>query len=141
NDSWSGDIFGLAIYQQRLTASQIAADYVSWMANRKPAQAAEIGATALYLFDEHGGTVVRNRLDPATDLIIPTRYFVLHPGFMRRPWREYRPTSSHWQDVGMNVAGFVPFGFCVCGYLSLMRVIKFPGTTSVIVRLLTSVTI
>jgi len=141
NDSWPGKTFGLAIYQRQLTASQIAADYASWMAERKPVQAAEGGAAALYLFDERGGAVVHNKLDPATDLTIPTHYFILHPGFMLAPWREYHPTWSYWQDVGVNIAGFIPFGFCVFAYLSLMRVIKYPGTTTVILGLSTSLTI
>jgi VanZ family protein len=141
NDSWSGKILGLAIYQRQLTASQIAANYASWTAKGKPARTAEVGAAALYLFDERGGTVVRNILDPTTNLAIPTHYFILHPGFMRAPWKEYHPTWSYWQDVGVNIVGFVPFGFCVCAYLSLMRMIKHPGTTTVALGLMTSLTI
>lgn len=138
NDSWSGTIRGLAVYQQNLTASQIAADYVSWTANKKTVVSTEKGADALYLFDERGGTVVHNRLDPATDLTIPARYFILHPPFLRSPWRRYRPTWSYWQDVAVNIAGFVPFGLCICVYLSLTRVIRHPGALTVILGLLVS---
>ncbi len=141
DDSWSGKIFALAIYQQQLTASQVATDYANWMAERKPVQTAERGAAALYLFDERGGAVVHNSLDPATDLSIPTHYFILQPGFMLAPWREYHPTWSYWQDVGVNIAGFTPLGFCVFAYLSLIRVIKHPGTITVILGLSTSLTI
>lgn len=141
NDSWPGKIFGLALYREQLTASQIAGDYVSWMAKGNPGQAAARGAAALYLFDEHGGAVVHNRLDPAKDLTIPKHYFILHPGFMLAPWKEYRPTWSYWQDCGINIAGFVPFGFCVLAYLCLTRVVKHPGTTTVMLGLFTSLTI
>lgn len=141
NSSWSGDIFGLALYRQKLTASQIAADYSSWMKRENSIPATERTAAAMYLFDEHGGAVVHNRLDPATDLMIPARYFVLHPGFLRVPWREYRPTSDYWLDVGVNVAGFVPFGFCVFAYFSLIRVIKYSEATTIFLGLLTSLMI
>jgi hypothetical protein len=141
NDSWSGKIFGLAIYRQQLTHSQIATDYASWIGKQTLVQAKEGSAAALYLFDEHGGAVVHNGLDPAKDLTIPKHYFILHPGFMRTPWREYHPTWSYWQDVGVNIAGFVPFGLCVFAYLSLTRAIRYPGATTVAVGLFTSLTI
>jgi VanZ like family/Concanavalin A-like lectin/glucanases superfamily len=140
NDSWSGKILGLAIYQQKLTASRIVADYLSWMTTRKPILSAEGGA-ALYLFDEHGGAVARNRLDPATDLTIPKHYFILHPGVMVAPWREFHATWGYWQDAAVNIAGFALFGFCGCAYLSLVRVIKYPGATTVFLGLFTSLAI
>jgi hypothetical protein len=141
NDSWSGTILGLAIYRQQLTHLQIAADYASWIRKQALVQTREGSAVALYLFDEHGGAVVHNRLDPAEDLTIPKHYFILHPGFMRTPWREYHPTWSYWQDVGVNTVGFVPLGLCVVAYLSLTRAIKYPGATTVVVGLFTSLTI
>jgi VanZ like family/Concanavalin A-like lectin/glucanases superfamily len=137
NDSWPGTILGLAIYQRELTASEIAADYVSWTAKQKGIVSAEKGADALYLFDERGGAVVHNRLDPAADLTIPAHYFILHPPFLRSPWKGYRPNWRYWQDVAVNIAGFVPFGLCVCVYLSLTRV-RHPGIITVILGLLAS---
>jgi VanZ family protein len=141
DDSWPGKILGLVIYQRKLTASQIAADYASWMAGRKPILSADEAAAALYLFDEHSGTVAHNRLGAATDLIIPTHYFILRPGVMLAPWKAYHPTWGYWQDVVVNIAGFIPFGCCVFAYLSLMRVIKHPGLVTVILGLLTSLAI
>ena len=141
NDSWPGKIFGLAIYQRQLTAAQIDADYGSWIASGKPVKAAEGGAAALYLFDERGGSVAHNNLDPATDLGIPAHYFVLHPGFMLAPWREYHPTWSYWLDVGVNITGFIPFGFCICAYLLSTRVTRYPGIITIILGLATSFTI
>ena len=141
NDSWTGEIFSLAIYRQRLTPSEVAANYASWMTGQKPTQVAERSAIALYLFDERSGTDVHNKFDPATDLIIPAHYFVLHPGFMTAPWQEYRATWSYWLDVGVNVAGFIPFGFCVFAYFSLARIIKHPGAATILLGFFTSLTI
>jgi VanZ family protein len=141
NDSWSGTIRGLAIYQQKLTASQIAADYVSWTARPKTIASATKGTDALYLFDERGGAVAHNRLEPAADLTIPARYFILHKSFLRSPWKGYRPKWSYWQDVAVNIAGFVPFGFCVCAYLSLTRISRHPEAIAVILGLITSLAI
>ena len=141
NDSWSGKIFGLAIYRGQLSHSQIATDYASWIGKQTLVPTKEGSPAALYLFDEHGGAVVHNGLDPKTDLSIPKHYFILHPGFMRAPWREYHPTWDYWQDVGVNIAGFVPLGLCFFAYLSLTRAIRYPGTTAVAIGLFTSLTI
>jgi len=141
DDSWLGRIFGLAIYRQPLTHSQIAADYASWIGKQAPVDAKKGSAAALYLFDEHGGTLVHNGLDPAEDLTVPKHYFILHPGFVRTPGREYHPTWAYWQDVGVNIVGFVPLGLCVVAYLSLTRTIKYPGATTVVVGLCTSLAI
>jgi VanZ family protein len=141
DDSWAGKILGLAVYQRELTASQIAADYANWTSTGHPVPATDRDAAALYLFDERGGKVVHNRLDPATDFTIPAHYFVLHPGFLVAPWKAYHPTWSYWQDVGVNIAGFVPLGFCVVAYLSLTRAIKHPAATTVILGFFTSLSI
>ena len=141
NDSWTGKILGLAIYQHERTASQIAADYPGWLAKRGPIPEAKRDASALYLFDEHRGSVAHNRLDSATDLTIPKHYFILHPRFLLAPWKAYHPTWGYWQDVGVNIAGFIPFGVCVFAYLSLTPAIEHPGMTTVIVGFFTSLAI
>ena len=141
DDSWTGRILGLAIYQRELMPSEIAADYASWVAKRRPTASAEKDAAALYLFDEHSGAVAHNKLDPATGLTIPKNYFIVHPRFMRAPWKAYHPTWGYWQDVGVNIAGFVPFGFCVFAYLSLMRVIRHPEIATIVLGSLTSLSI
>jgi len=51
---------------------------------------------------------------------------------MLEPWREYHATWSYWQDDGVSIAVFVPYDFCVFAYLSLMRVTKHPGATTVL---------
>jgi VanZ family protein len=141
DDSWSGKILGLVMYPRELTSAQIAADYASWKANRRPLAAAASSATSIYLFDEGHGTLAHNEVNPATDLIIPNRYFLLHPAFLLAPWREYHPTRSYWKDVALNIAGFVPLGLCVCAYLSELQIVRRPGAATVILGFLTSLTI
>jgi VanZ family protein len=141
DDSWAGKILGLALYKRRLTAAHIAADYAGWMANYELIDAEGQGASGLYLFDERFGAIVHNRVDPTTDLTIPVHYFILHPAFLRAPWKEYHQSWSYWQDIVVNVAGFVPFGFSVFAYLVSMRVVKYTKTITVIIGFSTSLTI
>jgi len=141
DDSWSGTIRGLAIYPQPLTGRRARLDYMWWTGREKLAIPTESQADALYLFDEGNGVVVHNRMNQATDLIIPASYFVLHPTFLRAPWSGYHALWSYWQDVIVNIVGFIPFGFCVCAYLWLKQPARYPGWTVVALGTLTSLTI
>jgi hypothetical protein len=139
--SWSGTILGLVIHQRALTAAQVTADYRAWMAERMSIVSTEKDADALYLFNERGGAVVHNRLDPATDLAIPAHYFILHPVFLTLPWKGYHKGLGYWQDNVVNIVGFMPFGICLFAYLSQVRGITRPGAISILLGFLVSLTI
>jgi VanZ family protein len=141
HDSWPGRILGLGIYQSWLTPAKVAQHYESWTRTRRPALAEDEAPVALYLFNEGKGKVVHNQLDPATDLIIPSHYFVLHPGFLVAPWREYKPTWSYWQDFVINIAGFVPLGVCLAAYFSSVHVTSWPRVTTIVLGFAVSLTI
>jgi hypothetical protein len=120
-DEWSGQMSGLAVYDSELTSDEVSHHYESWTKGKRTALGKSEGAVALYLFNEGKGNVVRNHVEPGTDLLIPERFFLLHEKFLERPWNEFRDDWGYWKDVGINVAGFIPFGFFLCAYFSLMR--------------------
>jgi len=121
--NWSGQLWGLAIYSRELSASEISAHYGDGTKQR-PALVQDVGAIALYPFNEGSGTVVHNQVDPATDLMIPDRFFVLNKQFLERPWTEFHAGWNYWKDVGINIAGFIPLGFFFCAYFSSARPVK-----------------
>ncbi len=126
SDSWSGKISNFAIYNDQLSPQQIAQDFSTWQqgssldGNRIPPPA------AVYRFNERTGTVVRNDVDASTNLTIPTRYFVLHPEFLSLPWHHYHPNFAYWEDVAVNIAGFIPFGFLLSSYFSQEHPVRNP---------------
>ena len=75
----------------------------------------------LYLFNEGNGKVVHNQVDAATDLLIPERFFVLHQPFLELPWEEFRSDLHYWNNVGINIVGFIPLGFFFFAYFSWVR--------------------
>jgi VanZ family protein len=141
SDGWPGQILGLATYGRQLTPPQVTQHYQSWVKNYQPVVAAGEAPEALYLFDERTGATAHNRFDSATDLTIPSRFFVLHPAVFLAPWREYRPTLEYWMDFGANLGGFIPFGFCFAAYFSSIRPVRRPATTVIALGFLTSLTI
>lgn len=121
NDRWSGKLLGLAIYSRQLTADQVLQDYRGWTENRRPSPAPEKSVSALYIFAERAGSVVRNQVTSAPDLYIPERFRVVGQAFLAPPWKEFSPGWSYCKDVIINIAGFVPLGFFFCAYLTRLR--------------------
>jgi len=129
--NWSGRVKGLAIYDRELAPAEASQHYANRSAGQPPESkigqpdtTRSEGLVARYLFDEGKGSVVRNHLDPATSLLIPERFFILHEQFLERPWDEFEPGWPYWKDVGINIAGFIPLGFFFQAYFSGMGRVK-----------------
>jgi VanZ family protein len=141
DDSWSGSITGLAIYDRELSPTQVVKHLESWTPEHGPSLTGEQVPTALYLFNERAGNTVHNQFDPATDLTIPATYFVLHPAFLRSTWNQYSYTRSvwkrwsSWQDLSLNIIGFVPVGFVFFAYFSSVRPIRQPALIAILLGL------
>ena len=119
--SWSGQLKGLAIYDRELSAAEVSQSSADWTAGSHLDSDKIGGAAARYLFDERHGNIVRNQVDASTNLLIPERFFLLHPEFLERPWDEYRPGWSYWKNIAINVVGFIPLGFFAYAYFSQLR--------------------
>ncbi len=138
--NWSGQLRRLAIYDRELSAGEVSEHAASWT-NRDPDVAPSQGTVALYLFREGNGNVVHNQVDSATDLLIPERFFVLNEKFLERPWDEYRDDWNYWKDIGVNVAGFIPFGFFFYAYFLRVRRAEHPAAVTIALGLALSLTI
>jgi hypothetical protein len=139
--NWSGQIKGLAIYDRQLSGAEVAQGFVDWTKGRQLDSAKREGVVARYLFDEGTGNVVRNQVDPATDLLIPKRFFVLHQQFLERPWNEFRPGWHYWKDVAINIVGFIPLGFFFYAYLYQVRKVEHSAALIIALGFAVSLTI
>jgi VanZ family protein len=146
DDSWRGEIAGLAIYNRELTPPQVRNHFQTWDPDHGPALSGEQSATALYLFNERAGNVVHNVVDSATNLTIPAEYFVLHPGFLRVVWSVGPEASrawhrwSTWEGLLINISGFMPVGFVFFAYFSARRT-GHPVLVAMLLGLFLSLTI
>ena len=108
--SWSGELLGLALYRQSLTPAQEGEHFATWSTRGVPEISESEHPIALYLFDEHAGTVARNQVASGPDLYIPDRFTVVDQAFLQPFWSEIYPTWSGLEDVLVNIGGFIPFG-------------------------------
>jgi hypothetical protein len=118
NDSWSGVLRGIGLYDRELTAEEVQQNYAAWTASSQPNALAKKQATAVFRFNERTGTVVHNQIHGGSDLYIPDHYLVLHPPFLEAFWRLRDWGWGFWKDVLINVFGFVPLGLFFCVYFS-----------------------
>jgi glycopeptide antibiotics resistance protein len=141
NDSWSGQLQGLAIYQQELTAAQVSRHFKTWTDNGRPDLEQNEHALALYLFDEHQGRTVHDRSGSGIDLDIPEHYVIVHEKFLEPPSKEFYQGSSYWKNIGINIGGFIPLGFFFCAYLTLARQMSRPVLVTIVLGAAVSFTI
>ncbi len=115
---WTGYLSGLAIYNRALTAKQVFNSYQDWVHKGVPPVEGN-GCIALYLFDERQGPVVHNHLNPDNQLAIQKIFKPVKQTVFNVPWRhdDFQWNRSFFQDVAVNIIGFIPFGFFCAGFL------------------------
>jgi hypothetical protein len=112
---------GIGIYNRQLTADEVQRDYEDWNSDGQPTNLEKKKAVAVYAFTEHSGKLIHSQVASAVDLQIPDYYLVLYPSFLEPIWKQWGWNWAFWKDALVNIAGFVPLGFCFCAYLSLSR--------------------
>jgi VanZ like family/Concanavalin A-like lectin/glucanases superfamily len=121
-NTWGGQLWGLAIYNNKLTSAQVGQHYHSWREDDKPDFESDGDVLARYRFGEHAGRVVHNEVAIGPNLYIPEYYFVLHGLFLTPPWKEFEATWTYWKDVALNIIAFIPLGFLLSAYWSMLRI-------------------
>jgi VanZ family protein len=107
---WTGNILGLAIYNRSLREKEVFQHYQIWL--KKSSQILENkGLAALYLFDEHYGTLAHNKVGAQHHLLIPETLQVLKKSILIMPWKDFRLNVSYLKDILVNIVGFIPFGY------------------------------
>ena len=96
---------------------------------------------ALYSFRERSGRIIHNSIGPGPDLYIPRTFRVLHKKILAPPWEEFSPQLSYVWDILINIAGFIPFGFFFCAYLTCNRQWNRATVVTVVLGGIISVTI
>lgn len=122
---WMGHLLGLAIYNRALTAKQVFSSYQDWVHKGAPSVEGN-GCIALYLFDERKGRVVHDHLNSDNLLVIPEIFKPVKLTVLSVPWRhdDFQWNRSFFQDVAINIIGFIPFGFFCTGLMVKSRRFK-----------------
>jgi VanZ family protein len=137
NDTWQGELRGLAIYRQAISSAEMASDYLSWTRNSRLSGS----AGSLYLFNERSGRIVHDQGISGIDLQIPERYVIVRQILLESPLRAFEPTKGYVEDLAINVVGFAPFGITLYAFLFASGWKRHVGIQVVMAGLLTSLMI
>jgi hypothetical protein len=100
-----------------LTSEQVSRSYQEWISGKTPLLTANSGCMALYLFDEREGKVVHNRVSAGGELIIPEVFAPLQRIVLISPWLDFEWSLEYFQDIAVNIIGFMPFGFFCAAFM------------------------
>jgi VanZ family protein len=114
---WMGEIFGLAFFDRVLAGPTVEAHFRQWDQARSLAFAVQENSTGLYLFDEGGGAKVVDHGKGGKALRIPAKMTILTKEFLTAPFAHGEYNPSLFQDMVINIAGFVPMGFLLSALL------------------------
>ena len=117
--SWSGQVFGLAIFNRALDAARIAQHSIAWTNNTARQLSDEPGLAALFLFDKRQGQWVDDLSPNRHQLFVPSHYEVLHKIVLEMPWNYHCLEGSDVDDILINIFGFIPFGLCAFCFFNL----------------------
>jgi len=117
DSDWAGSIMGLALYNRTLTPDQVARDYQSWLQNDSFSIKQETGLVGLYPFYERRGDIVHNAANADELLMIPEAFKPPQRKGLSSPWRDFQWSLSYFQDVAINLLGFIPLGFFFSAFL------------------------
>jgi VanZ like family/Concanavalin A-like lectin/glucanases superfamily len=144
NDSWSGTLYALAFYSRSLAPWEILDGYNTSALNRPRRSNATEGLVAEYLFNEHSGNLVHDQVQPGINLIIPRKYVVLDEKLLEPFWEEFRFEWWYFEQVFINIGGFMPLGFFLYAFFAsavgpkraLLLTMLFGFATSVTIEVL-----
>lgn len=140
DDAWRGELFGIAIFDREITPVEVTRHYQAWL-NGQSATLRNDHPLSLYAFEEHAARIVRNQISSGPDLDIPKSFGIPYKPFLRAPWKEFYPHQAYLKDVFINIAGFLPFGFFFCMYLSAGKVSRKTVVATIILGAAFSTTI
>lgn len=138
---WSGSIRGLAFYDHELSPFEVSRHYDSWQTKGNPDASENDRPVAIYSFRKSSGPLVQDLVPLGVDLYTPDRYMVVDNTLLRPFWKEYRPDWGYYQDMLVNIVGFIPFGLAFCAYFSLNRSPTRAALMTIVFGFLISLTI
>lgn len=122
---WRGDLYALSLYSSALSPEEVRLHYDSLSASSFGASTRSASLLAQYTFSESSGRVAHGSVASAPDLQIPLDFFLPEKPVLQPPLAGYETTWPYYQGALINVLGFVPYGFLLCGWLANTRLARF----------------
>lgn len=107
---WMGMLFGLAIYNDLLSPDMINQDFQNWISDKSPAISKSENPPIIFSFVESPGMIIKDHLKRHT-LLMPNRFQIIQKVILEPLWKDFRWKFYYFEDIFLNIFGFIPFGF------------------------------
>jgi hypothetical protein len=108
---WRGDLLGFRIYDRALPDHEVRLYAREWPQFGIRPSAMKQGVIAEYDFNRRDAPFAINRSGQLPDLVIARSFQPIHRTMLERPWARNWRLLSDAEDIFINIAGFIPFGF------------------------------
>ena len=115
--SWSGEIYGVAVYGQSLSPDAVKRHFDEWKAQGWFPNDERQEPLLFYTFHELHGRQAPDLAGHNPSLQIPSRFMALKRKFLSVPSWPLKADAAFWGDVVINVIGFIPLGAVLCGWV------------------------
>ena len=107
---WLGTLLGLAIYSEMLSPCMIHQNFKKWISGKTPANLRSENDTIIFSFSESSGMIIKDQMNRHS-LLMPVRFQLIQKVILQSPWKEFRWKFYYFEDIFLNIIGFIPFGF------------------------------
>lgn len=114
---WEGDLLGLALYNRALSELEVRENYSCWVKQDYQSLSSEPGMIGLYPFKEGKGEWVRNGVAEVHSLYLPSVFHPLQKIVLEWPAKTDLKRRGFYQDMAVNILGFIPLGFLLTFWL------------------------
>jgi len=115
---WRGDIYGLAVYGDTLSAGQVSAHRAFWQSGSYDLLISVGKPLHLYSFDEREGDTIHDHVSDDGNWEIPDNFQILRKNFLSSTRAKLKVTRSLFTDIVINITGFVLLGFFMALHLN-----------------------
>lgn len=116
--NWKGDVLGLAVYRHPLSSQDVEKQFKNWSKEKSFSFAKQHEPLMLYVFDEKNGEKVIDRSGGNIDFHIPSKMKILNKEILSFSWNRLKFNTEFFEDVMINLIGFIPFGFFLSAALA-----------------------
>lgn len=119
---WTGDIHGLAIFGEAISAEKVRQRYEQWIVDHNFDFLQQESPLLLFNFNQKSGIRFADQSGNQQDLEIPPHMIALKRTILASPWPHLNWSRAMVGDMVVNTLGFMPLGIVLYGLLAC-----FPG--------------
>jgi hypothetical protein len=108
---WEGELGGLGFFNRVLTDREVAERQAAWARRDIPALRNSPGLVGLYPLTEGRGERIPSVIAGGPDLLKPSAFRPLQQVVLEWPHRVQWKRWTFYQDLTVNILGFIPWGF------------------------------